>query len=265
MLVTERTLGEVRYGEAPKDCAEEEWKTRVELAALYRLVHHYGWTSQVYNHITARIPGTEHLLINAFGLSYDEIRASNLVKIDIDGRKIDDSPFPVNAAGYTIHSAIHAARPDLQCVAHTHSTNAVALSAVKGGFLPLTQEGCQFFERVGYHEYEGIALDLSERERLIRDLGPDNHTLLLCNHGLLVTGPSVIWAFVRLYQFEVAAGIQLKAMASGAPLRRLSPEVMRKTRQQFEGGDAQAGALVRHPEWPAALRMLDRADPSWRT
>ena len=265
MLVTAKSLGEVRIGETPKGYSDEEWQTRVELAACYRLVHHYGWTAQVYNHITARIPGTEHLLINAFGLSYDEIRASNLVKIDIDGNKLDDSPFPVNAAGYTIHSAIHSARKDLQCVLHTHSPSSVALSAVEGGFIPLSQDGCQFFERVGYHEYEGIALDLAERERLIADLGPTNHTLLLHNHGVIVAGPSVTWAWVRLYYFETSAAVQLKAMASGAPLKRLSPEVMRRTRHQFEGGDAQAGAFVRHPEWPAALRMLDRIDPSWRT
>lgn len=265
MLVTAKSLGEVRYGETPQGCSREEWQTRVELAAIYRLVHHYGWTSQVYNHITARIPGTEHLLINAFGLSYDEIRASNLVKIDANGNKLDDSPFPVNAAGYTIHSAIHSARKDLQCVLHTHSPNAVSLSAIEGGFIPINQEGCQFHGRVGYHEYEGIALDLDERKRLIDDLGPENHTLVLYNHGVIVCGPSVTWAWVRLYHFETCAGIQLRAMATGQPLKRLPEEVMLKTRHQFEGGDAQAGAAVRHPEWPAALRMLDRIDPSWRT
>jgi adducin len=265
MIVTERSLQEIDYGEVRGNYSPEEWRTRVELAACYRLVHHYGWTSQVYNHITARVPGTEHLLINAYGLSYDEMRASNLVKIDIEGNKVDNSPFPVNVAGYVIHSAIHAARKDVQCVLHTHSPNAVALSATRTEFVPLNQEGCQFFERVGYHDFEGIALDTDERRRLVEDLGPANHTLLLWNHGVLVTGPSITWAFVRIYQFEVAAGVQLRAMASGAPLRHIPEKVMAKTREQFEGGGAQAGAYVRHPEWPAALRMLDRIDPSYRT
>ena len=265
MSVIAESLQRINYGEERKGCGPEEWRARVELAAAYRLVHHYGWTTQVYNHITARIPGTEHLLINAFGLSYDEICASNLVKIDIEGKKVDDSPFPVNKAGYVIHSAIHAARKDVQCVLHTHSPNAVALSATKAQFVPLSQEGCQFYQRVAYHDFEGIALDVDERRRLVADLGPANHTMLLRNHGLLVMGPSICWAFVRLYQFEIAAGVQLRAMASGAPLLHIPEAVMVRTREQFEGGDAQAGALVRHPEWPAALRMLDRIDPAYRT
>lgn len=265
MTLSAESLQRIDYGEAPRGCSAPEWQVRVELAAAYRLVHHYGWTTQVYNHITARIPGTEHLLINAFGLAYDEIRASNLVKIDIEGHKVDDSPFPVNRAGYVIHSAIHAAREDVQCVLHTHSPNAVTLAATRADFVPLNQEGCQFHERVAYHDFEGIALDTDERERLVADLGPTRHTMLLRNHGLLVMGPSVCWAFVRLYQFEVAAGVQLRAMATGMPLREISESVMVRTRAQFEGGDAQAGALVRHPEWPAALRMLDRIDRSYRS
>jgi len=158
-----------------------EWQTRVDLAAAYRLVHFYGWTSQVYNHITARIPDTEHLLINPFGHGYDEISPANLVKIDIDGNKLDDNPYPINAAGYTIHSAIHSARPDLQCVLHTHSQNATAVCCLEEGFIPLTQMGCMFHERVGVHEFEGIALDLAERETIVNDLGKDKHTMLLYN------------------------------------------------------------------------------------
>lgn len=247
------------------EMSSEEWRMRVQIAACYRLVHHYGWTSQVYNHITGRVPGTEHFLINPFGLMYDEIRASDLVKIDLSGNKVDNSDHPINQAGYVIHSAIHAARPDVECVIHTHSHNSVALSTIDTEFVPLTQEGCQFYERVGYHEYEGIALDEDERSRLVADLGEANHTLVLSNHGVVTVGPSPAWAFVRLYQFEIAAGVQLRAMASGAPLKRLDPKIMAHTREQFEGGDAQAGAAVRHPEWPASLRMLDRIDPSWRT
>jgi adducin len=264
MHVNPVELQHIEYGPVPEGCSAPEWQTRVELAACYRLVRHHGWDSQVYNHITARIPGTEHILINAFGLAYDEIRASNLVKIDLAGNKVGDSPFPINHAGYVIHSAIHAARPDLQCVAHTHSPNAVALAAVDTDFVPLSQEGCQFHERVGYHPFEGIALDGEEKQRLVADLGIGNHTLVLRNHGVLVCGPSITWAWVRLHQFEVAAGVQLRAMAAGQ-LNRIPAEVMARTRQQFEGGDAQAGAAVRHPEWPAALRMLDRVDPSYRS
>jgi ribulose-5-phosphate 4-epimerase/fuculose-1-phosphate aldolase len=264
MHVNPVELQHIEYGPVPEGCSAPEWQTRVELAACYRLVRHHGWDSQVYNHITARIPGTEHILINAFGLAYDEIRASNLVKIDLAGNKVGDSPYPINHAGYVIHSAIHAARPDLQCVAHTHSPNAVALAAVDTDFVPLSQEGCQFHERVGYHPFEGIALDGEEKQRLVADLGAGNHTLVLRNHGVLVCGPSITWAWVRLYQFEVAAGVQLRAMAAGQ-LNRIAPAIMARTRQQFEGGDAQAGAAVRHPEWPAALRMLDRMDASYRT
>jgi ribulose-5-phosphate 4-epimerase/fuculose-1-phosphate aldolase len=243
----------------------QEWQMRVEITACYRLIHHYGWTAQVYNHITGRIPGTEHILINPFGMMYDEIRASDLVKIDLEGNKLEASDYPVNKAGYVIHSAIHAARPDLNCVIHTHSHNSVAISTIDTRFIPLTQEGCQFFERVGYHEYEGIALDESERERLVADLGETNHTLVLYNHGIVTTGDTPAAAFVRLYHFENAAGVQLRAHASGVPLKLLSPEVMAHTRGQFEGGSAQAGASMRYPEWPASLRMLDRIDPSWRT
>jgi len=233
-----------------KKYSDIEWQTRVDLAAAYRLVHFYGWTSQVYNHITARIPGTEHLLINPFGHAYDEICPSNLVKIDIDGNKLDDNPYPVNAAGYTIHSAIHAARPDLQCVLHTHSQNATAICCLEEGFIPLTQMGCMFHERIGVHEFEGIALDLAERETIVKDLGK-----------------SIAHAFTRLYHFEDCAGVQLKAMAAvagGGTLKRPRPEVVVKTREQFESGAAQGGADVLLPEWPAYLRMLDRLDSQWR-
>lgn len=247
--------------------SEVEWQTRVDLAAAYRLVHVHGWTSQVYNHITARIPGTEEVLINPFGHSYDEIRPDNLVKIDLDGNKLDNNPYPINLAGYTIHSAIHAARPDFQCVLHTHSSNATAICCLEEGFIPLTQMGCMFHDRIATHEFEGIALDLAEREVIVRDLGKDNHTMLLYNHGILICGQSIAHAFTRLYHFEDCAGVQLKAMAAvagGGTLKRPRPEIVEKTRDQFESGAAQGGAEVLLPEWPAYLRMLDRLDPQWR-
>jgi len=249
------------------DWSDTEWNTRVELAAAYRLVHFHGWTSQVYNHITARIPGTEELLINPFGHAYDEITPVNLVKIDIDGNKLDDSPYPVNAAGYTIHSALHAARPDLQCVVHTHSQNSTAICCLEEGFIPLTQMGCMFYERIGTHEFGGIALDLAERKSLVEDFGSDNHTMLLYNHGLIVSGPTIAHAFTRLYHFEDCAGVQLKAMAAvagGATLKKPDPAIVVKTREQFESGASQGGADVLLPEWPAYLRMLDKMDAGWR-
>ena len=255
-----------QYQNIPNGITELEWQTRVDLAAAYRIVHHHGWTSQVYNHITARIPDTEHLLINPFGHAYDEITPSNLVKIDIDGNKIGDSPYPVNVAGYTIHSAIHSARPDLQCIAHTHSQNATAICCLEEGFIPLTQMGCMFHDRIATHEFQGIALDLEERESLVADLGQDNHTMLLYNHGLIVSGPSIAHAITRLYHFEDCAGVQLKAMAAvagGATLKRPAMQAVLKTRNQFESGASQGGADVLLPEWPAYLRMLDRLDPAW--
>ena len=250
--------------DVPHGMGEEEWDTRVDLAAAYRLVHHHGWTSQVYNHITARVPGTEEILINPFGLGYDEITPSNLIKIDLDGNKLDDSPYPVNQAGYVIHSAIHQARHDLNCVLHTHSTNSTAIACLEEGFIPMTQTGCMFHERVSTHEFEGIALDIDERERLIADFGPTAHTLLLYNHGIITCGPTIAHAFTRLYHFEDCAGIQLKVMASGGTLKLPPTEVIEKTRSQFETGFAKAGADVLLPEWPAYLRLVDRIDPDWR-
>jgi len=247
------------------DISDEEWRARLDLALCYRLVDYYGWTAQVYNHISLRIPGSEHLLINGFGFRYSEIRASNLVKIDIDGKVIDGSPYPVNKAGYYIHSAIHQARPDIACVIHTHDIDCQAVSAIEGGFVPLTQESCQFHERVGYHEYEGIVLDPGEKQRLVAALGESNHSLLLHNHGVITAGPDATWAFVRMYQIIRACKVQLRAMASGQPIKRIPEAVMKSTREQFEAGDAQAGAQVRHPEWPAYIRLMDEIAPDWCT
>ncbi|MEM7253800.1 MAG: class II aldolase/adducin family protein [Pseudomonadota bacterium] len=254
-----------RASDVPAGYNEAEWHTRIDLAACYRLVDYYGWTSTVYNHIAARIPDTEELLINPFGLRYSEITASNLVKIDIEGNKLDNSPYPVNRAGYVIHSAIHAARRDLQCSLHTHSENSTAVACLEAGFIPMTQTGAMFYERIGYHDYEGIALDEAERERLVDDMGPINHTLLLKNHGVVVCGHTIPWTFTRMYEFENSCRVQLKAMAAGGQLNRLSHDTLVRTRTQFEGGGAQAGAVVQLPEWPAHLRLLDEIDPSWRS
>lgn len=249
--------------EAPAGMDSAEWFARLQLAACYRLVDHYGWTSVVYNHITLRIPGTEDFLINPFGLRYDEIGASDLIRIDIDGNRKSDSPWPVNLAGYRIHSTIHKARPDLHCVLHTHEPVSQALAATDSPAIPVTQEGCQFFERVGYHDFEGIVLDGEEGPRIVAALGPVNHTLVLRNHGLITAGPTCVWAFVRHCHFISNTKVQLAAMAAGG-LRRIPEAVMAKTREQFEGGSASANALVRHPEWPALIRLIDAKDASWK-
>ncbi len=257
----------VHYPPPPNGVSDNEWQARVDLAAAYRLTHLYGWTSVVYNHITLRVPGTDHFLINPFGLRYDEITASNLILIDLDGNKVDPAnQWPVNKAGYHLHSAVHRARPDdLHCVMHTHETYSQTLASLNVEVLPMVQEACQLYERIGYHDFEGIVLDSSEQERLVSALGQNNHTLVLKNHGLLTAGPSAAWAFVRHQHFIRNAEIQLRAMASGGDISRLSAAVMRHTRHQFEGGDAQGGAAVRHPEWPAFLRLLDKIDPTWKT
>jgi len=247
----------------PIGYSDVEWQARIELALCYRMVDYYGWTTQVYNHISYRIPGTEHLLINAFGLLYSEITPSNLVKIDFDGNKLDDSPYPVNKAGNVIHTAIHKGRPDVHCVMHTHNTDVQAISALACGFIPLFQEAYMFHERVGYHPFEGIVLDEREQARLVDSIGTKNHTLMLNNHGVITTGPDVAWAFMRMYQMIQACQVQLKAMASGGELLQASADAMSKTREQFEGGEAQAGAQVRLPEWPAYYRLMNRIDPNW--
>jgi ribulose-5-phosphate 4-epimerase/fuculose-1-phosphate aldolase len=248
----------------PHGYSEVEWKARVDLALCYRMVDYYGWTTQVYNHISYRIPGTEHILINAFGLLYSEIKPSNLIKIDLEGNKLDDSPYPINAAGIVIHTAIHKARPEINCVMHTHNIDVQAVSALKCGFIPLIQEAYMFYERIGYHNFEGIVLDEDEQERLIASMGPTNHTLMLNNHGVITTGPDVAWAFMRMFQIIQGCKVQLKAMAAGDELIKISVDAMKRTREQFEGGAAQAGAQVRLPEWPAYYRLIKRIDPNWK-
>jgi len=247
----------------PPGYSDVEWKARVDLALCYRMVDYYGWTTQVYNHISYKIPGTEHLLINAFGLLYSEIKPSNLVKIDFDGNKVDDSPYPINKAGNVIHTAIHKGRPDIHCVMHTHNIDVQAVSSLKCGFIPLFQEAFMFYDRIGYHDFEGIVLDANEQQRLVTSIGPTNHTLMLKNHGVITTGPDVAWAFMRMYQMIQGCAVQLKTMASGGELNEISKEAMELTREQFEGGDAQAGAQVRLPEWPAYYRLMNRLDPNW--
>jgi ribulose-5-phosphate 4-epimerase/fuculose-1-phosphate aldolase len=238
----------------------EERAARIELAACYRLIAHFRMTDLVYTHISARIPGTEHFLLNPYGFLFEEVSASNLVRIDVDGRIVEDTPHQVNPAGFTIHSAIHRARPDVQCVLHTHTRAGIAVSAMREGLLPLSQIALQFYgERLAYHDYEGIALELDERERLARDLGR-RKAMILRNHGLLTAGESVPEAFSLMFYLERACEIQVAALSTGRELTHPPHEVCEKTARQYETDDEPAGLR----EWRALLRQLDRTDPSYR-
>ncbi|HUQ05397.1 MAG TPA: class II aldolase/adducin family protein [Kofleriaceae bacterium] len=242
--------------------SEAEWKLRVDLAACYRLVALYGWDDLIFTHISARLPGPEHhFLINPYGWTFDEITASSLVKIDLDGRKVLDSPHHINPAGFTIHSAIHAAREDAKCVLHTHSINGVAVSATKDGVLPISQQSSLVLPSLAYHDYEGIALNPDEKPRLVKDLG-DKSYLMLRNHGLLVVAATIPDAFLLMYNFETACMVQLRAQASGQELVMVPSKAIEAnamySRLAMQGS---MGALP----WPGLLRKLDRVDASYRT
>jgi|TARA_R100000005_G_scaffold88792_1_gene58939 ribulose-5-phosphate 4-epimerase/fuculose-1-phosphate aldolase len=239
--------------------SDEEWEMRVNLAACYQLVAHYGMSDLIFTHISARVPGTEnHFLINPYGLFFDEITASSLIKVDIDGNIQQETPFKINPAGYTIHSAIHAARHDLHCVLHTHTTAGMAVAAQKHGLLPISQHSMMFYGRLAYHGYEGIALDLDERERLVRDMG-DNIAMILRNHGLLTVGTTVPEAFRRIFYLEKSCESQVKAMAGDAELIIPSREVCEHAASQFKISASQSGL-----EWPGLLRILDRKGSHYR-
>jgi ribulose-5-phosphate 4-epimerase/fuculose-1-phosphate aldolase len=242
----------------------EEWQARVDLAAAYRLVAMFRWDDLVFTHITVKVPGTDNqFLINPYGLMFEEITASSLIRIDAEGRKLDDSPFPVNPAGFVIHSAIHAARHDAKCVLHVHSLNGIAVSAQKGGVLPLSQQSIFVLSGLSYHDYEGVALNDDEKPRLVADLGPTNQFLMLRNHGLLTVGPSVAEAFLGMYLFETVCTIQVRAMAGGGELMHVDPRIIAGAQQQAREATRGMGAGALN--WPGLLRRLDRADPSYRT
>jgi ribulose-5-phosphate 4-epimerase/fuculose-1-phosphate aldolase len=245
--------------------SEAEWKIRCDLAALYRLVAHFRMTDFIYTHISARIPGPEHhFLINQYGVLFHEMRASDLVKIDLDGNIVDDfgQSRRVNAAGFCIHSAIHMAREDLMCVVHTHTAAGMAVSAQKQGLLPITQHSLKFYGHLAYHGYEGIALDLDERDRLVADLG-QHSAMILANHGLLVAGRTIPEAFHNIYYLERACQAQIAALSGGAELI-FPPESVRKhTASQFnDGGEGK----LDHYEWAwgSALRLVENDRPDYR-
>lgn len=241
--------------------SEAEWQIRVDLAACYRLVAHYGWDDLIFTHISARLPGDQHhFLINPYGMTFDEVTASSLVKIDLEGNKVMDSPYEINPAGFTIHSAIHGAREDAKCVLHTHSVNGVAVSASRQGVLPISQQSIFVLASLGYHDYEGVALHEGEKPRLVRDLA-DKSFLMLRNHGLLTVGSTIADAFVLMYIFEAACTIQLRAQAASSELISIDPKIVAGAQMAAKQVTRQAGGAL---AWPGMLRKLDRIDRSYR-
>jgi len=261
----------------------EEWELRIHLAACYRLVARYGMTDLIYNHITARVPGPEHhILINAYGMLYEEVTASSLIKVDLAGNIIDkdEHPYSVNAAGYIINSAVHEARDDAQCVIHTHTPAGIAVSAMEEGLLPLSQTAMRFHGHVAYHDYEGPAFNRGEKGRLVKHLG-DKNAMILRNHGLLVAAPSIPQAFNLIYWLEQACRIQVQILSTQRPLHKAAKKVVALTAEALSGmeitldneastnpnlrrGAQKAGSGYGLLEWPALLRALDRQDTSYR-
>jgi ribulose-5-phosphate 4-epimerase/fuculose-1-phosphate aldolase len=242
----------------------EEWQVRVDLAACYRLVAMYGWDDIVFTHISARVPGplhndAHHFLINPYGMMFEEISASSLVKVDERCNKILESPFPVNPAGFVIHSAIHSGRPDVQCVLHTHTPDGVAVSAQKGGLLPISQQATIALSSLAYHGYEGIAVNDAEKPRLVNDLG-GNTNFILRNHGLLTVGPAIADAFLAMYNLQRACEIQVRAQA--AEVGEVHPRIVAGVKANVEMVTKGMGGQI---AWPALLRKLDRLDPSYKS
>lgn len=240
----------------------EEWQTRVDLAACYRLIALYGWDDLIFTHISARVPGGhEHFLINAYGLLFEEMTASSLVKVDINGEIVLDTQEVINPAGFTIHSAVHAARPDAGCVLHTHTRAGVAVSAQTQGLLPLSQISLFPYSKIAYHNYEGLALNEDEKPRLVADLG-QSHFMILRNHGLLTTGATIADAFLHMYALETACQIQIMAQSAGAPLTEVNSAIVDGIKSQI---DLVLKGMGGELAWPALLRKLDRRDESFRS
>jgi ribulose-5-phosphate 4-epimerase/fuculose-1-phosphate aldolase len=239
----------------------EEWHMRVDLAAAYRLVALYGWEDLIFTHISARVPGPEHhFLINPYGMMFDEISASSLVKIDLSGKKVEESEYLVNPAGFTIHSAVHAAREDALCVMHLHTDYGIAVSVQKEGLLPISQQSLFPLSSLAYHDYEGLALNDDEKPRLVADLG-EKRNLILRNHGLLTVGKTVAEAFLSMFILERACKIQILAQSTGAELINVPAPVVKGTATQMNAVTVGQGAQL---TWPGLLRKLDRIDASFR-
>lgn len=255
---------EARMKQAPSEMTEAEWEQRVNLAACYRLIALYGWDDLVDTHISARVPGPDHhFLINPYGLLFDEITASSLVKVDLDGKLLSKTEYNINPAGFTIHSAIHEVREDAICVLHLHTLDGTAVSSSAEGLLPLNQTAQLVTHDLAYHDYEGIALDHEERPRLQRDLGNSNH-MLLRNHGTLTVGRSVASAFERMYHLERACSMQVRTRALGSAVHPVEQSAIDKNSELLANRDR---AELRSTQlvWPPLLRKLDRIDPSYKT
>ncbi len=251
-----RSLRSVESSSLQDRVSREEWEMRCDLAAAYQLAFHFRWTDLIYTHFTARVPGSDFMLINPYGLMFDEITASSLVKIDKDGNVVEDTTgLGVNHAGFVIHGCVHEARPEVNCVIHTHTRAGVAVSAQKCGLLPISQHSLRTYGMLTYHDYEGIALELDERTRLARDLGPTSKAMILRNHGLLGLGGSVSEAFEIMYYLDTACQIQIDAQAGGrAEVGLIDEKTARKGFEQFNG----PGGSEVSKSWTASLRMLDR-------
>ncbi len=250
--------------ETDTDIVEAQGAARRKLAAAYRIVDHLGWTETIYAHLTLRVPGTDHFLINPWGLRYDEVTASNLVEIDIDGNIVGPSNYPVNRAGFVIHSAVHAGRDDLHCVIHTHTTAGMAVAAQKDGLLPISIMATGYHGRVAYHDYEGPSLNLAERERLVASLG-ERKVLILRNHGLLTGGATIEEAFILMFRLQRACEIQVAAQAGGSaltiPTEEVCEEAARLTDDFLDGND---GTPTGKLEFDSYVRLIDRLDPSYK-
>ena len=243
-------------------CSAEEWQARVDLAALYRLVALYGWDDMIFTHISARVPGPEHhFLINPYGYFFNEITASSLVKVDLDGNIVEPTDYMINPAGFTIHSAVHAAREDAKFVLHVHTDAGTAVASTKEGLLPLTQHALIVLPNLAYHNYEGIALDLDERERLVADLGNKN-AMMLWNHGTLAVGATAAQCWTQIFFLERACQMQVMAAAHGRENLRIAPDHAIATVAQQQAAASGMGAML---AWPGCLRKLDRESPGYDT
>ncbi|MBT0587429.1 class II aldolase/adducin family protein [Alteromonas oceanisediminis] len=239
----------------------DEWNMRVDLAACYRMVAHYGWDDLVFTHISARVPGPEHhFLINPYGLLFEEVTASSLVKVDLQGNKVMDSEYEINPAGFTIHSAVHEARDDAKCVLHLHTTAGIAVSAQEDGLLPYSQQSLFALASLSYHDYEGVALNPDEKVRLVNDLG-DTNFMILRNHGLLTCADSVADAFLGMFILQRSCEIQIQAQASGVELRAIPAPILAGIRAQADKVTRSAGGSL---AWPGILRKLERDCPDFK-
>jgi ribulose-5-phosphate 4-epimerase/fuculose-1-phosphate aldolase len=259
------TQGVLQFPSMKDRCSPAEWQARIDLAACYRLVDLYGMSDMMANHISVRVPGEETFLINPYGMMYEEITASCLIKVDLAGNVLSKPDFGVldygvNKAGYVIHSAVHEARPEVGCVIHTHSWASMAVSALDCGLLPITQTAMRFL-KIGYHEYEGVVLNDAEKESLVRDLG-QGEALILRNHGALVVGRTTGEAFNWTHRLELSCRSQIAAMSCNTKLRAVPQHVLEETWNNYQPGTRRPYGLM---EWPALLRKLDRMDPSYRT